>query len=215
MTDIAPRKDGQLAGRAIAILMESDYFEPELHYYLRRFAEEGMQTTLLTRLWGQPSLTFHGHEYQIPITVDGDLEAVGEQQLRDFDALIVPSGMVSDRLRYTENVSELAPAVRLLQQAFAMPELIKGIICHGMWLAAPIPEVIRGRRVTCSNNLIGDVRNMGARYTDQDVVVDGDLVTGRSAGQCHLFARTLIDLITARQAPGSVIADGHGSARVN
>jgi hypothetical protein len=138
------------------------------------------------------------------MSVDGDLEAIGPEQLRTFDAFIVPSGMVSDRLRYTEDVSELAPAVRLLGQAFATPGLLKGIICHGMWLAAPIPEVIRGRRVTCHNNLIGDVRNMGAQYTDQDVVVDGDLVTARSAGHCHLFARMIIDLLAARQSRAAV-----------
>jgi putative intracellular protease/amidase/mannose/cellobiose epimerase-like protein (N-acyl-D-glucosamine 2-epimerase family) len=198
MSDIEPRDGARLTGRSIAILMESDYVEPELHYYLRRFAEEGAVTVLLSRLWGQNSLTFRGHEYQIPVTVDGDLEAVDDDRLREFDALIVPSGMVSDRLRYTEDASELAPAVQLLRRAFARPQLLKGIICHGMWLAAPIPEVVRGRRVTCHNNLIADVRNMGAVYTDQDVVVDGDLVTGRSVHQCHQFARMIIDLLTAR-----------------
>jgi len=120
MTDIEPRDGGQLTGRSIAILMESDYVEPELHYYLRRFAEEGARTVLLTRLWGQGSLTFHGHEYQIPITVDGDLEAIDDERLREFDALIVPAGMVSDRLRFTEDPDELAPAVELLRRAFAM-----------------------------------------------------------------------------------------------
>ncbi|PRX97094.1 AGE family epimerase/isomerase [Allonocardiopsis opalescens] len=191
----------RLTGRTIAILMESDYVEPELHYYQRRFAEEGAKVEFLTRLWGQPSITFHGHEYQQPFTVDGDLEAVDAERLASFDALIVPSGMVSDRLRYTEDVKELSPAVKLLRDAFARPEVLKGIICHGLWLAAPIPEVVRGRRLTCHNNLIGDARNMGAVYTDQDVVVDGDLVTGRSAGHCHLFARMLIDLVAARTAP--------------
>jgi putative intracellular protease/amidase/mannose/cellobiose epimerase-like protein (N-acyl-D-glucosamine 2-epimerase family) len=198
MTDIEPRDGGQLAGRSIAILMESDYVEPELHYYLRRFAEEGAHTVLLTRLWGQDSLTFRGHEYQAPMTVDGDLEAVDDERLRQFDALIVPAGMVSDRLRYTEDVTELAPAVNLLRRAFAIPQLLKGIICHGMWLLAPIPEVVRGKRVTCHNNLVADVKNMGAVYTDQDVVVDGDLVTGRSVHQCHQFARMIIDLLAAR-----------------
>ena len=41
---------------------------------------------------------------------------------------------------------------------------------------------------------------MGAIYTDQDVVVDGDLVTGRTGGHCHLFARAIIDLIAANEA---------------
>lgn len=198
MTELVRRPDGRLAGRTVAVLMEGDYVEPELHYYERRFAEEGARVEFLTRLWGQPELTFTGHEYRLPFTVRGDLEAVDDERLGSFDALVVPSGMVSDRLRYTEDVHALSPAVRLLQRAFARPEVLKGIICHGMWLASPIPEVVRGRRITCHNNLVGDVRNMGADYVDQDVVVDGDLVTARAADRCHLFARTLIDMIVAR-----------------
>jgi protease I len=48
---------------------------------------------------------------------------------------------------------------------------------------------------------------MGAVYTDQDVVVDGDLVTGRSADVCHLFARTIIDLVAARTVRGTRLVD--------
>jgi protease I len=201
MPALALREGGQLTGRRIAILMETDYVEPEIHYYERRFAEEGATVEYLTRLWGNDSITFVGHEYHLPFTVDGDLEAVDDERLSGYDALIVPSGMVSDRLRYSEDVRTLAPAVQLLRRAFDTPSVLKGIICHGMWLVSPIAEVVAGRRVTCHNNLVGDVNNMGAVYTDQDVVVDGDLVTGRSADACHLFARTLIDLVAAR-APG-------------
>jgi protease I len=202
MTDIVIRDGGRLAGRTIAILMESDYVEPELHYYERRFAEEGANTVFLTRLWGQDSMTFTGHEYQLPFTVRGDLEAVDDHVLSTFDALIVPSGMVSDRLRYSDDVTRLPPAVQLLKRAFATPSVLKGVICHGMWLVSPIAEVVRGRRVTCHNNLVSDIHNMGARYTDQHVVVDGDLVTGRSASHCHLFARTIIDMVAARSERG-------------
>jgi protease I len=198
MNEIVRGDGGQLAGRTIAIMMESDYVEPELHYYQRRFAEEGARVEFLTRLWGQKSITFTGHEYRQPFTVDGDLDAVDDAELASYAALIVPSGMVADRLRYTEHADGTAPAVALLRRAFALPTVLKGIICHGLWLVAPIPEVVRGRRVTAHNNLISDVRNMGAQYTDQDVVVDGDLVTGRSAAHCHLFARTIIDLVAAR-----------------
>lgn len=200
VNDIILREGGQLSGRTVAILMETDYVEPELDYYRRRFAEEGAAVRLLTRLWGEPSLTFVGHEYRAPFTVDGDLEAVDDEALSGFDALIVPGGMVSDRLRYSETVDGHAPAVDLLRRAFALPGVLKGIICHGLWLVAPAPELVHGRPVTCHNNLIGDVRNMGAIYTDQDVVVNGDLVTARTAEHCHLFARTLIELIAARTA---------------
>jgi protease I len=193
----AHRTNRPLAGRRIAILMESDYVDDEISYYQKRFAEEGVEVALLTRLWGNDAITFESHERRLPITVSGDLEQLDYAELATYSALIVPAGMVSDRLRYTEDVTRLAPAVELLRRAFRMPTLIKGFICHALWLAAPVPEVVAGRPLTCHNNLIGDVRNMGARYLDEDVVVDGDLVTARTAGHCHLFARTLIDLLTA------------------
>lgn len=187
-----------LDGRKIGVLIESDYYEPEIWYYQRRFAEEGAEVHFLTRLWGQPSLTFRGHEWQVPFECDESFEDLDDATLATFDAVIVPSGMVADRLRYTEDVDKLPPATQFLGRAFERQEILKGIICHGMWLAAPTPELVRGRRVVAHNNLLGDVRNMGAVYVDEDVVVDGDLVTGRTGGHCHLFARRIIELLQRR-----------------
>jgi protease I len=188
-----------LAGKKIGILIEGDYYEPEIFYYQRRFAEEGADLRLLTRLWGQPSLTFLGHEYRAPLEVRESFEDIDDAELRSYAAIIVPSGMVSDRLRYSDDpVRSPPPATEFLRRAFAEPGVLKGIICHGMWLVAPAPELVRGRPVVAHNNLYGDVVNMGAIYTDEDVVVDGDLVTGRSGGHCHLFARRIIDLLTER-----------------
>jgi protease I len=122
-------------------------------------------------------------------------EGIDDEALRSYSAIIVPSAMVSDRLRYTEDVEALPPATAFMQRAFAEPGILKGIICHGLWLLAPVPELVRGRRLVVHNNLLGDARNMGAVYTDEDVVVDGDLVTARTGGHCHLFARRIIDLL--------------------
>jgi protease I len=197
MPDIQPAATGALRGRRIAILMESDFVEPEIHYYERRFAEEGAEVHFLTRLWGNSSLTFTGHEWRAPFTVDRDFEDVDDEELRSFAAVIVPSGMVSDRLRYSDNVTQPAPATAFVERAFATPGVLVGIICHGLWLVAAAPHLVRGRRVVVHNNLVADALNMGANYVDADVVIDEDLVTGRSAHHCHLFARTLIDLIGA------------------
>ncbi len=49
-----------LTGKKIAVLIESDYYEPEIAYYQHRFAEEDAELHLMSRLWGQPSLTFYG-----------------------------------------------------------------------------------------------------------------------------------------------------------
>jgi protease I len=116
--------------------------------------------------------------------------------LKSYAAIIVPAGMVADRLRWTPDVNKLPVGTEFLKRAFAQKSILKGIICHGLWLAAPAPELVRGRKLVVHNNLIGDAKNMGAQYVDEDVVVDGDLVTGRSGGHCHLFARKIIELLS-------------------
>jgi protease I len=190
MPDIVPATTGALAGRKIAVLMESDYVEQEIFYYERRFAEEGADLHFLTRLWGAPQQTFFGHEYRVPYTVDESFEDMTDEELRSYAAVIVPSGMVSDRLRYTDDVNVLAPATAFAGRAIAEPGVLVGIT----------PEVVRGRKVVVHNNLVGDARNMGAEYVDADVVIDGDLITGRSVHQCHLFAHTLVDLLSGGTA---------------
>ena len=193
-----------LQGKKIAILMEGDYYEPEIWYYKYRFAEEGAELHFLTRMWGQTSEVmargFRGHEHQIPF--EGHLESfegMDDATLQSFAAIIVPAGMVADRLRYTEDIHKLPPATEFLRRAFAEKGIVKGIICHGMWLIAPAPELVRGRKVVVHNNLLGDVKNMGAIYVDRDVVVDDDLVTARSGGHCHLFARAIIEKLAGHK----------------
>lgn len=185
----------KLKGKKIGILFEGDFYENEIFYYNFRFAEEGADLHYLTRLWGQQSITFKGHEYHIPMDCHESFEGMSDKELAGYSAIIVPAGMVSDRLRYTENIAVEPPATTFLRRAFANKDIIKGIICHGMWLVSPAAELVRGRKAVVHNNLLGDAKNMGIEYLDQDVVVDGDLITARTGGHCHLFARAIIDAI--------------------
>lgn len=191
-----------LQGKKVGILIESDFYEKEIFYYEHRFAEEGIDLHFLSRLWGQPSLTFTGHEWKVPFVCHESFEGMSDEELRSYDAIIVPSGIVADRLRYTEDVHKLPPATEFIARAFAEKEIVKGIICHGMWLVAPVPALVRGRRVVVHNNLLGDARNMGAVYVDQDVMVDGDLVTARTGDHCHLLARTILENLAAEEQAG-------------
>ncbi|RMI27634.1 DJ-1/PfpI family protein [Streptomyces triticirhizae] len=200
----------RLTGHRVAILLESDYVEHEISYYQHRFAEEGAEVVLLSRLWGQDSLTFTGQEYRAQITVTDDLESFTYDELNHLSALLTPSGMVADRLRFTEDIERPAPALDLMRRAFRLPKLVKAFSCHGLMLVAAAPELVNGRAVTCHNNLVGDVRNMGAIYVNQDIVVDGDLITGRTVNHCHLLARTVIDALdppTVPAAPATPTAD--------
>jgi protease I len=192
------------AKKKIGVLLEADYYEKEIFYYEHRFPEEGFELHFLSRLWGQSALTFTGHEWKVPFEVRESFENMSDEELRSYSAIIVPSGIVADRLRYTEDVNKIPPATEFLKRVFAEKQIIKGIICHGMWLIAPATELVRGKRVVVHNNLIGDAKAYGAIYVDQDVVVDGDLVTGRTGGHCHLFARKIIDMLSAAPAAAGV-----------
>jgi len=188
----------RLKGKKIGILIESDFYEQEVWYYNYRFPEEGADLHFLTRLWGQSSLTFTGHEYKAPFVCSESFEGMDDITLCGYAAIIVPSAFVSDRLRYTADLKELPPATAFVKRAFAEKGILKGIICHGLWLLSRTPELVRGRPLVCHPNLYGDALNMGARYVDQDVVVDGDLVTGRTGAQAGLFANKIIELLANR-----------------
>ena len=181
--------------KKIGILIESGYYEKEIWYYPFRFAEEGMELHFLSRLWGNDSIEFFGHEYKVPFVCTESFEDMSSDELNSYSAMIVPSGMVSDRLRYTDDVNKLPPACEFLKRAFAEKSILKGIICHGMWLMAPIVDLIKGRRAVVHNNLIGDAKSYGIEYVNEDVVVDDDLVTARTGGHCHVFAKKIIEIL--------------------
>jgi protease I len=185
--------------KKIGVLIESDYYEKEIWYYPHRFGEENIDVHFLSRLWGNPSIEYYGHEYKVPIVCSESFEDITDEALREYAAIIVPSGIVADRLRYTEDINNLPPACEFIKRAFAEKTIIKGIICHGMWLMAPISKLVRGRRAVVHNNLLGDAKNMGIEYVDEDVVVDDDLVTARTGDHCHVFARKIIELILQKQ----------------
>lgn len=193
-----PDNSTNMQKKKVGVFIESDFYENEIFYYKYRFAEEGIELHFLTRLWGQDKITFQGHEYKVPMECWESFENMSDEELNSYSAFIIPSGMVSDRLRYTEDVTKLPPAVEFLKRIFANKNIIKGIICHGLWLCAPATELIKGRKLVCHNNLIGDAKAYGAIYTDQDLVVDGDLVTARAGDYAHLFAREIIKQINSK-----------------
>ena len=202
----------RLQGRKIAILMESDFYEDEIFYYKHRFPGGRPRDPLPDPLWGQERHHLPRPRVQGPVRggrdVRGDERRGAAQLRRDHRP-------VGDRLGSAAlhgGRQQAAAGDRIPGRAFAEKDIIKGIICHGMWLVAPMPELVRGRPVVAHNNLHGDVVNMGAIYTDQDVVIDGDLVTGRTGGHCHLFARAIIDLLIAKTDAEGAPAPA-GSAR--
>lgn len=182
----------------IGILFESDYYENEIFYYQFRFKEAGYEVHFLSRLWGTPGITFSGHEFKAPFYCNESFEGLNDADLDSYTAIIIPAGMVADRLRYTESANVLPPACIFMQRVFARQDIIKGVICHGLWLLSPIAEVVRGRRMTVHNNLIGDAHNYGVNYIDADVVVDNDLISARTGGHCYLLVSELLKVLESK-----------------
>lgn len=85
-------------------------------------------------------------------------------------------------------------AVRFMASAMTNPMIVKGALCHALWILTPAPELLKGRRVICHTVVLADVLNAGAVYVPDPshVVVDRDLVTGRSAGDLELYGEALV-----------------------
>jgi protease I len=80
------------------------------------------------------------------------------------------------------------------------PRLIKGFLCHGLWILTPMPELLNGRRIICHEVVLADIVNAGAIYVPSptNIVVDGDVVTGRSGHDVHAFIEAIAQQIILR-----------------
>jgi protease I len=119
----------------------------------------------------------------------------------DYAIILVAANYVACRLREIPpmhslgSVAELRtpPAVRFFAAAMMNKKIVKGALCHSLWLLTPVPELLRGRLVTCHTVVLADIHNAGAVFVPDPshVVVDNDLVTGRSAADLEDYTRTL------------------------
>ena len=91
----------------IGILIESDFYEPEIEYYQKYFKDEGFEVHFLSRLWGNAELTFKGHEERKHFKCNESFENIDDIALKSYAAVIVPAGYVADRLRFTDDVKKL------------------------------------------------------------------------------------------------------------
>lgn len=206
--------DRPLAGKRVAVLVESQYIPEEIRTYQRRFAELGATVDLVSRLWGEASQRFVSEvekEGTEPETLDVTVDLEGTK-VDEYDAILMAANYCSVRLRYFQppageairpEHARSAPAVRFFADAMRNPRIVKGALCHGLWILTPAPELLQGRRVTCHEVSIADIVNAGAIYVapdkeNQGVVVDDDLVTGHSAKEAGLLADAVAEAVARR-----------------
>jgi protease I len=125
------------------------------------------------------------------VTVDRTVE---ETSADDYDALLVPGGVGNpDQLRGDENAVAFVRAFHDAGKPIA-------VICHGPWVLVE-SGVVRGKRLTSWPTLETDIRNAGGEWADEEVVVDGNLVTSRKPDDIPAFNREMVRIFSGEQVP--------------
>lgn len=166
-----------VAGKRVAVLCEQMYQEMELWYPVYRLREAGAEV----RIVGPKADTEYKSKAGYPVKSDTAADAV---RGADFDAVIVPGGWAPDYMRRHKAM------VALVRDAAAAGKVVAAI-CHAGWMLASA-GVLRGRKATCFFAIADDIRNAGAEYVDQEVVVDGNLITSRVPDDLPAFLRAIL-----------------------
>ncbi|GAB3485301.1 type 1 glutamine amidotransferase domain-containing protein [Amycolatopsis cihanbeyliensis] len=164
-------------------------------------APEGTEQVELTQPW--QAVRDAGGEPELVSVSPGTIQAfnhldkadtfpvdrmVTEVSPDDYDALVLPGGVANpDFLRTVPN------AVRFAGEFFAKQKPVAAI-CHAPWILIEA-DVVRGRRLTSYPSLRTDLRNAGAEWVDEEVVVDAGLVTSRKPDDLPAFCAKLVEEI--------------------
>jgi protease I len=175
-----------LSGLKVAILVTDGFEQVELERPRRALDEAGAQTQIVSpkpdrvRAW---KFREWGDQLQVDVPLD-------QAKPQDFDALLLPGGLVNlDALR-------VQPKAMAFAKAFFDAGKPVAAICRGPWTITEI-NAARGRLMTSCSSLKTDLKNAGADWVDQEVVVDRNLVTGRSPSDIPTFNREMVKVFSA------------------
>jgi protease I len=174
-----------LKGLKVAILVEAGFEQVELTDPRKALEHMGAETRIvspkkdLVRAW---NFTDWGDNFRVDLPLD-------QAQPQDFHALHLPGGVMNpDALRIQPQAVEFV-------KAFFDAGKPVAVICHGPWTVIEAGAA-RGRRIASWPSLKTDLRNAGAEWMDQEVVVDGNLVSSRNPDDIPAFNREMIALFS-------------------
>jgi protease I len=175
---------GQLDDKKVAFLATNGVEQVELTEPWKRVEQEGGTPELVSIESGE-ILAFqhldHGDKFQVDRTVD----EAGES---DYDALVLPGGVANpDFLRMNDK------AVAFVRSFFEAHKPV-AVICHGPWTLVEA-DVVHDRTITSWPSLETDLRNAGANWLDEEVVVDNGLVSSRKPDDLPAFCDKMTEEI--------------------
>lgn len=174
----------RLHGKRVALLVADGFEQIELTEPKRALEEAGASAEIVSPADGRVKGWKHtdwGDEFDVDVALDSASES-------DFDALVLPGGVMNpDALRQNEK------AVAFVRGFFDHQKPVAAI-CHGGWTLAEA-DVLQGRRVTSYPSIQTDLKNAGAVWVDEEVVVDNGLVTSRNPHDLPAFTTKLVEEI--------------------
>jgi protease I len=182
-----------LRGKRVAILVTDGFEQSEMTEPRKALMDAGAETVLVSPAFGKVKGWKHadwGDEFSVDTPLDG-------ANAEDFDALLLPGGVMNpDKLRMDEK------AVRFVRDFVRSGKPIAAI-CHGPWTLIDA-EAVPGKTMTSWPSLRTDLKNAGASWVDEEVVVDDGLVTSRKPSDIPAFNRRMIEEFTEGRRPGRV-----------
>ena len=193
-----------LEGKKIDVLVETEYIESEVKYYKEYFTSYGAEVEFMTYLWGKPERTIVGDVTEDNQTIPSMVvkKDIADCNPNDYAIVLTAANYVACRLREIPPMGSLGDAsllrspaaVRFMAGAMMNPQIVKGALSHALWILTPVPELLMGRKVICHTVVLADVINAGGIYVPDKshVVVDKDLVTGRSAADLEIYCESIL-----------------------
>jgi protease I len=174
---------GELNGMRVAVLATDGVEQVELERPWQALEEAGAQPDLVSLEGG--SITAFDHIDKADTKkVDA---VVSSADPDEYAALVLPGGVING-----DFVRADADAVAFVRAFFDAGKPVAAI-CHAPWVLAEA-DVLRGRRMTSWPSLQTDLRNAGATWVDEEVVVDGNLVTSRKPDDLDAFTAAMVEL---------------------
>jgi protease I len=181
----------KLNGKNVAILVSNGFEQVEMTKPREALRDAGANAEIVSpeegtvRGWNH---TEWGDQFDVDRRLD-------EANADDYDALMLPGGVMNpDHLRMNDSAMKFV-------KSFVDAGKPIAAICHAPWLLAEA-DAVRGRKVTSWPSLRTDLRNAGADWVDEEVVVDNGLVTSRSPDDIPAFNRKMVEEIAeGRHAP--------------
>lgn len=174
----------QLNGKRVAFLVTDGFEQVELTGPREALENSGAVVDILGEKEGVVRGWNHdkpADEFAVDATFDGaDLDL--------YDALVLPGGVLnSDTIR-------IIPAAQKLVKSHDAAGKPLAVICHGAWLLVS-SGLVKGKRMTSYKTLQDDIRNAGGNWVDEEVVVDGNLITSRQPDDIPAFNEQLINAL--------------------